>query len=74
MALLSRVVILIMRMSSPQSPSYFFDPHTPSLIARTLPSTRFIVLMREPVTRAYSRVEHYIGLVCAGVNETDVGE
>ena len=38
------------------SPYYLFDPRVPARVARDLPEARFIVLLRDPVKRAYS---HY---------------
>ncbi len=38
------------------SPYYLFDPRVPARAARDLPEARFLVLLRDPVKRAYS---HY---------------
>jgi hypothetical protein len=38
------------------SPSYLFDPQVPERMARIVPETRLIALLRNPVDRAYS---HY---------------
>jgi hypothetical protein len=38
------------------SPYYLFDPRVPARVAADLPDARFIVLLRDPVKRAYS---HY---------------
>jgi hypothetical protein len=38
------------------SPSYLFDPQVPERMARVVPEARLIVLLRNPVDRAYS---HY---------------
>lgn len=38
------------------SPYYLFHPHVPGRVAAELPDARFLVLLRDPVTRAYS---HY---------------
>ena len=38
------------------SPGYLFCPWVPEAVARALPTTRFVVLLRDPVDRAYS---HY---------------
>ena len=37
------------------TPRYLFDPRVPERIARDLPEARLIVLLREPVLRAYSQ-------------------
>jgi len=36
------------------TPTYFCFPHVPELVARFLPDCRFLVLLRDPVDRAYS--------------------
>lgn len=38
------------------SPLYLFDPRVPARVAETLPDVRVVVLLRDPVARAYS---HY---------------
>jgi hypothetical protein len=38
------------------SPYYLFNPYVPARVARDLPEAKFIVLLRDPVKRAYS---HY---------------
>lgn len=40
------------------SPYYLFEPRTPQRVAQTLPEARFIVLLRDPVERAYSHYQH----------------
>lgn len=40
------------------TPDYLFLPATPARVATTLPDGRFIVLLREPVARAYSHWQH----------------
>jgi len=46
------------------SPYYMFDPRVPARVARDLPEARFIVLLRDPVKRAYShyweRVDNHV--------------
>jgi Sulfotransferase domain len=44
------------------TPFYLFHPHAPLRIARTLPHVKFIVLLRNPVDRAYSHYYHSVGL------------
>ncbi len=46
------------------SPYYLFDPRVPYRVAHDLPDSRFIVLLRDPVKRAYS---HYWERVDNGV-------
>ena len=36
------------------TPTYLFDPHAPTRAATNLPDTRFIAVLREPVSRAWS--------------------
>lgn len=40
------------------TPDYFFDPRTPLRVRSVLPHTRFILLLRDPVDRAYSHWQH----------------
>lgn len=40
------------------TPDYLFDPRTPDRVAATLPYARFVVLLRDPVARAYSHWQH----------------
>jgi hypothetical protein len=40
------------------SPNYFFQPHVPERVARVLPQAKLIVLLRNPVERAYSHYRH----------------
>jgi hypothetical protein len=42
------------------SPNYIFHPISPALIARTLPGIKLIVLLRNPVDRAYSQYHHML--------------
>ena len=44
------------------SPSYLFHPHVPRRIARALPHVKLIVLLRNPVDRAYSQYYHAVEL------------
>jgi hypothetical protein len=39
------------------SPSYLWDPDSPKLIQRAVPTARIIILLRDPIERAYS---HYL--------------
>jgi Sulfotransferase domain len=42
------------------SPDYIFDLHAPKRIAETLPRVKLIILLRNPVDRAYSHYLHNI--------------
>ena len=42
------------------SPYYLFHPHAPKRIAKTLPNVKLIVLLRNPVDRAYSHYYHQV--------------
>lgn len=42
------------------SPSYIFHPHVPKRIAEITPSIKLIVLLRNPVDRAYSHYKDHI--------------
>ncbi len=44
------------------SPSYLFHPHAPKRIAKALPHTKLIVLLRNPIDRAYSQYYHSLEL------------
>jgi hypothetical protein len=44
------------------SPYYMFHPLAPSRIHRDLPGVRLLVLVRDPVERAYSQHAHQVGL------------
>lgn len=44
------------------SPSYMFHPHTPERIAQAIPSVKLIVMLRNPVSRAYSQYHHAVEL------------
>lgn len=48
------------------SPYYLFHPHAPQRIAKTLPQVKLVVLLRNPVSRAYSHYYHEV----AGGHET----
>ncbi len=40
------------------TPDYLFDPRAPERLAKMLPDARLIVLLREPVARAFSHYHH----------------
>jgi hypothetical protein len=44
------------------SPSYLFHPHAAGRVARAVPRVRLIVLLRNPVSRAYSQYHHAVEL------------
>jgi hypothetical protein len=44
------------------TPYYLFHPHAARRIARDLPEAKLIVLLREPVARAYSHYQHEVRL------------
>jgi sulfotransferase family protein len=43
------------------SPYYLFHPHVPHRVAEHLPRVKLIVLLRDPVQRAYSGFQHEVG-------------
>ena len=53
------------------SPYYLFNPYVPQRVARDLPDARFVVLLRDPVKRAYS---HYWERVDEGVEPLSFAE
>lgn len=42
------------------TPYYLFHPHAPARAAATIPDARLVVLLRDPVTRAYSHYQHEV--------------
>jgi len=42
------------------TPSYVFYPHVPARLRQVVPQARLIVLLRDPVTRAYSHYQHQV--------------
>ena len=44
------------------SPSYLFLPSVPELVKATVPDCRFIVVLRNPIDRAYSHYHHQVRL------------
>lgn len=42
------------------SPYYLFHPHAPARLARLLPEAKIIVMLRDPVARAYSHYRHNV--------------
>jgi hypothetical protein len=44
------------------SPSYLFYPHAPRRVAKALPQVKLIVMLRNPVSRAYSQYNHAVEL------------
>jgi hypothetical protein len=48
------------------SPSYLWDPNSPKLIHQSIPDARIIILLRDPIERAYS---HYLMKVRFGTGD-----
>ena len=46
------------RLAFEATPDYLFYPPTPARVAERLPDARFIVVLRDPVVRAYSHFRH----------------
>jgi hypothetical protein len=46
--------------SGEASPYYMFHPHAPRRMAEVVPAARLIVLLRDPVERAYSHYHHSV--------------
>ena len=42
------------------SPYYLFHPRAPQRVAKTLPKAKLIILLRNPVDRAYSQYQHQL--------------
>jgi len=53
------------------SPTYLWDPKTPELIHKTIPDARIIMILRNPVERAFS---HYLLLVSLGAETSSFFE
>ncbi len=53
------------------SPYYLYDPRVPARVARLLPSVKIVVLLRDPVDRAYS---HYTERVHEGVEPLEFAQ
>ena len=50
------------------SPTYLWDPKTPKLIYDLIPDAKFIMILRNPIERAYS---HYLFLLSLGSESSD---
>jgi hypothetical protein len=50
------------RLGFEATPDYLFYPWAPERIAERLPDARFVVLLRDPVRRAYSHYRHMVRL------------
>jgi hypothetical protein len=48
------------RQTGEASPYYMFHPHAPVRIKRALPNVKLIVMLRNPVERAYSQYQHEV--------------
>lgn len=55
-------------LSGEASPNYLLSPHAPARIKKDAPAVRLIVLLRDPIERAYS---HYQGKRIMGVEPLD---
>jgi hypothetical protein len=44
------------------TPDYLFDPRAPERLAELLPNAKLVVMLREPVDRAYSHYRHNVRL------------
>lgn len=53
------------------STSYFWDRKTPQRIRMVAPEARFVILLRDPITRAHS---HYLNLVREGIEKRTLPE
>ena len=53
------------------TPGYFFNPHTPFRVAELLPDVKLILLLRNPIDRAYS---NYCHRVAQGLEHLDTFE
>ncbi|MDP3722831.1 MAG: sulfotransferase [Candidatus Omnitrophota bacterium] len=42
------------------TPDYLFHPHVPQRLCRTIPNAKLIILLRNPVDRAYSHYQHQV--------------
>ena len=42
------------------TPYYIFHPHSPARIRKTLPNVKLIVMLRDPVERAFSHYNHHV--------------
>ncbi|HZD80168.1 MAG TPA: sulfotransferase [Actinomycetota bacterium] len=59
------------RLAYEATPDYLFYPLSPERIRKTIPDARFVVLLRDPVERAYS---HYRHMVRLGFEDLPFGE
>jgi hypothetical protein len=42
------------------SPYYMFHPHVPQRVHQTIPNVKIIIILRNPVDRAYSHYQHWV--------------
>jgi hypothetical protein len=52
------------------SPYYLFHPHAPRRAATVIPEAKLVILLRNPVDRAYSHYQHQVARVWGGGHET----
>lgn len=57
---LRRTLERVQGVTGEASPYLLFHPRVPDHVAATLPETRFVVLLRDPVTRAVSHYHHMV--------------
>jgi hypothetical protein len=48
------------RQTGEASPYYMYHPHAPARIKQTLPDVKLIVMLRNPIERAYSQYQHEV--------------
>jgi hypothetical protein len=46
--------------SGEATPYYIFHPHSPARVKKTLPRVKLIVMLRDPVERAFSHYKHHV--------------
>jgi hypothetical protein len=52
------------------SPYYLFHPHAPRRMAKVIPEARLIVMLRNPIDRAYSHYRHEVKVVLQNNRQT----
>jgi len=53
------------------TPSYLFNPHAPKRVYQSIPDVKLIILLRNPIDRAYS---HYYHMVRCGYESLSFGD
>lgn len=54
------------------TPSYLWDPKAPELIYKQVPNAKIIIILRDPIERAYSEYLFHIGLGYWDINFSDL--